>query len=112
MRIKQRKAGRVIVLEIAGKMTIGDGDVLLKQRVSDLLEQGEKNLILDMRDVPMLDSASVGEVVACHRRMVAVDGKIKLVLHGRLHDTFTMTHLDRVFEIFDSVEPALGSFAG
>jgi anti-sigma B factor antagonist len=111
MRINHRKAGNVNVLELAGKMTIGEGDVMLRRETSDLLEQGERNFILDMRDVPVLDSASVGEVVACSRRAGKVGGTIKLVLHGKVHSTFTMTHLDRVFAIFENLEDALGSFA-
>ena len=111
MRIKQRRAGNVNVLELAGKMTIGEGDVQLRTVVRELLDQGERLFIFDMLGVPMLDSASVGEVVACHRRACEIGGSIKLVVKGKVHDTFTMTHLDRVFEIFSDIEGALGSFA-
>ncbi|MGD8377734.1 MAG: STAS domain-containing protein [Acidobacteriota bacterium] len=111
MRIRLRKAGKVNVLELAGKMTIGEGDVQLRTRMKELLAAGERFFVFDMLDVPVLDSASVGEVVACYRRAREVDGSIRLVLRGRVHDTFTMTHLDRVFEIFTKVDDALGSFA-
>ncbi len=110
MKIKERKAGSVNVLEVAGRMTIGDGDVQLRNKMKDLLEGGERLFVLNMLNVPVLDSASVGEVVACYRRTTALGGSIKLILSGRVHDTFTMNHLDRVFEIYPDVEKALESF--
>ena len=111
MKIQVRKKGSVNILDMAGKMIIGEGDVLLRDTVLGLLDQGERLFVFDMLQVNWLDSGSVGEVVACRKRAMALDGDIKLVLHGRAHDVFTTFSLNKVFEISPDLETALASFA-
>ena len=94
-------------------MVIGQGDKLLADKVRELLKAGEKFFILNMEGVPWLDSGGIGEVVACYKRVKEKEGLIKLEkLSGKAHDLFTMTALNRVFEIFDNEQDALGSFTG
>jgi anti-anti-sigma regulatory factor len=75
------------------------------------VEQGERYFVLDMLDAPWLDSSGLGEVFACFKRAREVDGVVKLVLRGKSYSLFTITRLDKVFEIFDDVDTAVGSFS-
>ena len=112
MKIDVRKKGNVNIVDMAGRMIIGEGDVLLRDTMQDLLDKGERLFVFDMHEVTWLDSGSVGEVVACRKRAVAKDGEVKLVLRGKAHDVFTTFSLNKVFEITEDVESALASFAG
>jgi len=110
MKIHVRKKGSINIIDMAGKMIIGEGDVLLRDTMRDLFDKDERLFVFDMLQVNWLDSGSVGEVVACHKRAVALDGDIKLVLQGRAHDVFTTFSLNKVFEISPDLETALASF--
>ena len=112
MKIDTRKKGKILILDMSGKMVIGGGDVLLRQTVKTGLDDGERSFIFNMRDVPMMDSPSIGEVVACHKRVKDKEGIIKLVLNERMYGLFAMYELKRVFPIFHDLEEALASFAG
>ena len=113
MKILVRKKGNVNILDLSGKMVIGEGDKLLAETVRGLLEGGERYFLLNMEKVPWLDSGGIGEVVASFKRVREREGVIKLVkLSSKAHDLFTMTALNKVFEIFGDEEDALGSFAG
>ena len=84
---------------------------LLRQKSKELVEQGERVFVLDMLDVPWLDSSGLGEVFASFKRAREVDGEVKLVLRGKSYSLFTITRLDKVFEIFDDVDSAVASFS-
>ena len=113
MKIEVRKLGNVNVIDMSGKMVIGKGDKLLGETMKQLLAAGEKYFVLNMQGVPFLDSGGIGEVVACYKRVKEIGGAVKLEkLSGKAHDLFTMTALNRVFEIYDNEQEALGSFAG
>jgi anti-anti-sigma factor len=111
MKIKTRKVGNIVVLDISGKITTGEPTVNLGKAFKDLVAQGEKRFVFNMLGVPWLDSGGIGAVVAYNKRVVDHEGVIRLVLKGRAHDLFTLTSLDRVFKIFSTVEEALASFA-
>lgn len=108
--IDVRKSGKVCILDIKGEVRIGQPTVLLRQKCRELIEQGEREFVLDMLDVPWLDSSGLGEVFACFKRAREIDGVIKLVLRGKSYSLFTITQLDRVFEIFDDADAAVASF--
>ena len=114
MAIDVRKYGNISVLDISGKITIGKGDVALREKFKELLDSGEKSFVLNMTNVSYLDSAGVGETVACHKRATELDGQVKLVMSeaGKIRAVFVISCLDRVFNIFDTEEEALASFAG
>jgi anti-sigma B factor antagonist len=109
MKMNVRKSGNVCILEISGKMTLGDPTMLLSSKVKQLLAEGERVFILDMAKVPWMDSSSIGEVVACRNRVVAAEGKICAVLNPKMHDLFTLFELQRVLKYYDSIEKALAS---
>ena len=111
MRISTRKIDDVVVLDMSGKTTTGEPTKLLRRTFQELLEQGETRFVFNMLKVSWLDSGGIGSVVACHRRVVGKKGVIRLALKGRAHDLFTMTSLDSVFKIFETVEKALASLA-
>jgi anti-sigma B factor antagonist len=102
--------GDVAVLDIDGEVRIGQPTVLLRNESKRLLEEGQRLFVLDMLDVPWLDSSGLGEVFACYKRAREVDGVVKLVLRGKAYTLFTITRLDKVFEIFGNAEAALASF--
>jgi len=111
MRISTRKIDDVVVLDMSGKITTGEPTQLLRRTFQELLEQGETRFVFNMLKVSWLDSGGIGSVVACHRRVVGKKGVIRLVLKGRAHDLFTMTSLDKVFKIFETVAEAPASLA-
>jgi len=109
--IEVQKQGEVCVLDIEGEVRLGQPTALLRQRSRELVAQGERWFVLDMLDVCWLDSSGIGEVFACFKRAREVDGAVKLVLKGKSHSLFTLTQLDKVFEIFADADAAVASFA-
>ena len=112
MKINVRKEGRVTILYISGKMTIGKGDVTLRENFKELLGAGERFFIFHMTQVSYLDSAGVGEMIACVKRAYQRGGIIKIVLlpKGKAREVFAVACLDKVFEIFTNEEAALAGF--
>ena len=108
--IEAIQRGDVSVLRIRGEVRIGQPTTLLRDTCREALQQGRRQIVLDMLDVPWLDSSGLGEVFACYKRAREVQGSVKLVLRGKSYSLFTITQLDRVFEIFDDVEAAVASF--
>jgi anti-anti-sigma factor len=109
MKVKIRKKGPVVLLYVEGKLTIPK-EVELRNVVRDLLRAGERLFVLNMTSCPFLDSAGLGETVACWQRVQEVGGKIVLVTTGKTYSLFVMTGLNRVFSIYDDEEEALTSF--
>jgi anti-anti-sigma factor len=108
--IEATQRGDVCILRITGEMRIGQPTTLLRDRCREFLQQGQRQFVLDMLGVPWLDSSGLGEVFACFKRAREAQGVVKLVLQGKSYSLFTITQLDRVFEIFDDVEAAVASF--
>jgi anti-sigma B factor antagonist len=109
--IDVRRSGRVCILDIGGEVRIGEPTERLRRESKKLVDAGERFFVLDMLDVPWLDSSGIGEVFACYKRARELDGVVKLVLKGKPYSLFTITQLDRVFEIFDSVDEAVATFS-
>jgi anti-sigma B factor antagonist len=108
--IDVRKTGNVCVLDIKGEVRIGQPTTVLRDKSRELVERGERFFVLDMLDVPWLDSSGLGEVFACFKRVREIGGVVKLVLRGKSYSLFTITRLDKVFEIFDDTDAAVASF--
>ena len=109
MKIETRKVGSITVLEATGKMTLGRGDAEFRETFKALVEQGARRFIFNLLKVQYIDSVSIGEIVACHKRIKDRDGVILLVLHDRLADMFNMYELQKLFKIFTDMEEALVS---
>jgi anti-sigma B factor antagonist len=113
MLIEERIVGDVTILDLKGKMTLGEGDELLKDKVNSLIHQGQKKLLLNLEGVPYIDSAGLGEIVRTYTTVSRQSGSLKLVnLTKRINDLLAITKLTTVFETFDTEAEALKSFNG
>lgn len=111
MVIEERIIGDVTVLDLKGKMTLGEGDELLKDKINSLIHQGQKKLLLNLEGVPYIDSAGLGEIVRTYTTVSRQGGNLKLVnLTKRITDLLSITKLLTVFETFESEPDALKSF--
>jgi anti-sigma B factor antagonist len=111
MQIEERIVDGVTVLDLKGKMTLGEGDELLKEKINALLQQNRKHLLLNLEGVPYIDSAGLGEIVRTYTTVSRQGGKLKLVnLTKRITDLLSITKLLTVFETFDSEKDAVRSY--
>jgi anti-sigma B factor antagonist len=112
MQISERAVGDVMMLDLKGKVTLGEGDELLKDKVNSLVNQGHRKIILNLADVPYIDSAGLGEIVRTYTTVSRQGGSLKLLnLTKRITDLLSITKLLTVFETFDSESDAVRSFA-
>ena len=111
MKAMVRKIGNVSVVDIAGKITIGEGDVVLREKVTELLDSGETRILLNLEKVKYMDSAGIGELVACYKRAKEKSGTVKLLNpSGKVYDLLQLTKLEEVFDTFRNEGEALTSF--
>lgn len=111
MRITERKADGVTILELKGKITIGVGDVALRQAVAEVLEAGGLNILLNMKSVTTMDSSGIGELVSTYTTVTNRGGKLKLLhLPPKVSDILQITQLITVFEVHDDEAEAIASF--
>jgi anti-sigma B factor antagonist len=112
MQIEERVVNNVTVLDLKGKMTLGEGDELLKDKINSLLQQDRRQILLNLEAVPYIDSAGLGEIVRTYTTVSRQGGKLKLVnLTKRITDLLSITKLLTVFETFDSEPEAIRSFS-
>ena len=112
MRIEEREVREVLILDLSGKLPIGEGDELLKDKINSLIQQGRRKLVLNLAGVPYIDSAGLGEFVRTYTTVSRQGGKLKLLnLTKRIQDLLAITKLLTVFETFDSEQEAVQSFA-
>jgi len=112
MEIAERTVSDITVLDLKGKMTLGEGDELLKDKINSLLAAGKKKLVLNLEGVPYIDSAGLGEIVRTFTTVSRQGGKLKLLnLTKRIEDLLSITKLLTVFETFDSEAEATKSFS-
>ncbi|MBY0492806.1 MAG: STAS domain-containing protein [Cyanobacteria bacterium] len=111
MEIVERTVSDVTVLDLKGKMTLGEGDELLKDKINSLLASGKKKLLLNLEAVPYIDSAGLGEVVRTYTTVSRQGGSLKLLnLTKRIEDLLSITKLLTVFDTFDSEAEAIKSY--
>lgn len=111
MQIAERESGGVTVLDLSGKVTLGDGDTLLKDKLHSLLHQGKKSVLLNLGQVSYVDSAGLGAIVTAYTTMTREGGSLKLAnVTKKLQDLLSITKLLTVFETFDSEDEAIRSF--
>ena len=111
MEIVERTVNDVTVLDLKGKMTLGEGDELLKDKINSLLASGKKKLLLNLEAVPYIDSAGLGEVVRTYTTVSRQGGSLKLLnLTKRIEDLLSITKLLTVFDTFDSEAEAIQSY--
>ncbi len=112
MQLVERMAGNVAIVKVTGDITLNKGgDVLLKDKVQSLLQQGHKNLVIDLSEVSYVDSAGLGELVQAYATAKNRGGALKLLsVTKRLKDLLVVTKLLTVFDTFDPEAEALASF--
>jgi anti-sigma B factor antagonist len=112
MKINVRNVGNVAVVDLSGKITIGEGDIQLRDKIHELLESGKKNVLLNMEKVSYMDSAGIGELVACYKRAREKNGTVKLLkASGKVADLLQLTKLQEVFETFEDEKEAVGTYS-
>ena len=111
MKIEARHERGVTIIEPKGKITIGVGDVALREAVAEALEAGARNILADLGGVTTIDSSGIGELVSAYTSVTNRGGKLKLAnLPPKVTDILQITQLFSVFEVHDNVEEALRSF--
>ena len=111
MKITERNIGDVAILDLTGKIVLGEGDEVLRTKVREVIADGHRKVLLNLAGVPYVDSAGLGELVRCHTRLVREGGSIKLLnLTSRMQDLLQITKLVTVFETFESEAAAVVSF--
>ena len=112
MQIEERVVGNVTILDLKGKITLGEGDEALKDKINSLIHQERKRILLNFGDVPYIDSAGLGEIVRTYTTVSRQGGQLKLVnLTKRITDLLMITKLLTVFETFESEQDALKSYS-
>ena len=113
MHISERSVGEVMIVDVSGKITLGDGgDAILKDKMQSLMQQGKKHVLLNLGEVSYVDSAGLGEIVQAYATMNKGGGALKLLnTTKRIKDLLAITKLLTVFECHDSEAEAVTSFS-
>lgn len=112
MDIKERVVGGVSVLDLSGKIVLGEGDGQIRDRIKDLLADGQKRILLNLSEVNYVDSAGLGALISSYTTTKRQGGHLKLVnLTKRIKDLLAITKLITVFETYDTEAEALASFS-
>ena len=112
MQIEERIVGSVTVLDVKGRITLGDGDSVLRDKINSLVHQDRTRILLNFEAVPYVDSAGLGEIVRTFTTVSRRSGQLKLVnLTTRITDLLSITKLLTVFETFDNEADALKSYS-
>lgn len=111
LQIRVRKLGSIVILDLTGKITIGEGSNLLRDHVNQLLEEGDREIILNFADTTYIDSSGIGELISRHTTTKNQNGHLKLLhLPRKIRDLLMVTRLLHLFETFDDEQEALLSF--
>jgi len=112
MEISERTVGALTILDLSGKLMIGDGAQLLKDKSESLVFQGRNQIIVNLGDVSYIDSGGLGQLVACYTTLVRAGGRLTLLnLNKKNHDLLSITKLVGVFETFDTERDAIESYS-
>ncbi len=112
MQIDERAVGEVTILDLKGKITLNEGDEVLKDKINSLIMQGKKRILLNLAEVPYIDSAGLGEIVRTYTTVSRQGGQLKLVnLTKRITDLLMITKLLTVFETFEVEQDAIKSYS-
>jgi anti-sigma B factor antagonist len=112
MKIKTRQVDGVTIMDCSGRITLGEGSVILRDAVRDLLSKGSKQILLNLGDVTYIDSSGIGELVSAYTTVKNQGGDLKLLnLTKKVHDLLQITKLYTVFDVKDDEASAVASFA-
>ena len=112
MEITERTVDTITILDLSGRLTIGEGAQLLKDKCESLVFQGRSSVIVNLAAVPYIDSGGLGQLVACYTTLAKAGGRLTLLNVGtRNHDLLSITKLVSVFDTFDTEREAIDSYA-
>jgi anti-sigma B factor antagonist len=111
LKFNTRQVDGVTILDLSGRITLGEGSVTLRDTVKDLLAKGSKSILLNLANVDYIDSSGLGELVSAYTTVKNQGGELKLLrLTTKVHDLLQITKLYTVFDISDDETSAIGSF--
>ena len=111
MEIKTRKRGEFILVELEGRLCLGPDTEAFRDTILGLLDRGEKNILIDLGRVPMLDSSGIGALIRCYNAVRQAGGKYKLLSPSKfVRRTLEVVRLESLFEIYEDEQTAAASF--
>ena len=111
VKLTNRQVGDVTVIDVAGRITLGEGSSTLRDALRDLVQKGHKKILLNMKDVTYIDSSGIGELVSAYTGVKNRGGNLKLLhLTKKVHDLLQLTKLFTVFEVYSDEGSALRSY--
>ena len=111
MKANNRQVEGVAVVDMSGRITLGEGSVILRDTIRDLVGKGQKKILLNLGDVTYIDSSGIGELVSAFTAVRREGGELKLLkLTKKVHDLLQITKLYTVFDIKDDEATAIKSF--
>ena len=111
LNIRERQAGDVTILDLEGRITIGDGNVSLRNAIRRLIQEGKKKILLNLAGVSYVDSSGIGELVSSYTTIGREKGQLKLLnLTQKIQDLLAITKLLTVFDVYEDEATALNSF--
>jgi anti-sigma B factor antagonist len=106
-----RESGSVSIVDLAGRITLGEGSGTVRSTIKSLVNSGKKNILLNLADVTYMDSAGLGELVGSYATVTSLGGSIKLLnAQGKVSDLLAVTKLYTVFVAFSDEAAAVASF--
>jgi anti-sigma B factor antagonist len=111
MKANNRQVNGVTIVDMSGRITLGEGSVVLRDSIKELLGKGQKKILLNLGDVSYIDSSGIGELVSAFTSVRNQGGELKLLkLTKKVHDLLQITKLYTVFDIKDDETEAIRSF--
>lgn len=111
MKVNTRQVDGVTVMDLSGRITLGEGSVVLRDAVRDLLSKGSKKILANLAEVNYIDSSGIGELVSAFTTVRNQGGELKLLnLTQKVHDLLQITKLYTVFDVRDNEATAIKSF--
>ena len=111
MRATSRSAGNIEIIALDGKITIGAGDTQLREVITNAVNSGKTNILLDLSKVTTIDSSGIGELVGSYTTVTNRGGKLKLLhLPAKLNELLHVTQLITVFEVYENETEAIASY--
>ena len=111
LKVSTRQVDGVSIVDCSGRITLGEGSVVLRDTIKDLLAKGQKKILLNLGDVNYIDSSGIGELVSAYTTVKNQGGELKLLkLTKKVHDLLQITKLYTVFDVKDDEASAISSF--
>lgn len=112
VKLNSRQVGDVTVMDLAGRITLGEGSSTMRDALKEAITKGQKKILLNLSEVSYIDSSGIGELVSAFTTVTNQGGQLKLNgLNKRVKDLLQITKLYTVFEVFDEESTAMRSFA-